>query len=285
MRENNSFVMELVDNRYYAIEEMTYSYRSDRKYYSACGKDGNRVFIKYQLEKNDNLHKLIKEKKILEALGEKTYELEKHDEQDYIITDFLTGYSTLRALYEHRVDSQVIAQYTILAFEEWIEYLNRLLPADMDIETENHIRRFRATGLKLLISSGWNQVNGPQKVIWEYAGGVLVYLVSLLFQFGIIKTDEVGFISHGDFHWGNVMCGNGKAKIVDIENVMRGDPNMDMAFFMVRLQHYFKTDILLTAAMEEGFKKFKKSIYYNERNYKAWFTLFRFFSKINPRFR
>lgn len=269
------------------IQKLKIGTREDRVYFTAVFPNNEHVFVKFQLDE-EGIRKIQNERVILQALNKKLYRVPKYPDDNYIISEYLEGYVTLKDIILDNMkngNKEIIGDYVVHTFEQFIDILAKVSKSDLLLETEDWSRKFRMHFNKLLMSSGWWGQPNWRLIIRETIVGYLGFIVALPFKYKLIKPVESITISHGDFHWGNVMCKNEDVRIIDVENIMHGDPNMDIAYFYSRLWFYFKNDKELMNYLDKGLSCFKNSPFYEEKAFNLLLRIFKFLIRCNPKFK
>ncbi|MCQ2516601.1 MAG: phosphotransferase [Saccharofermentans sp.] len=278
-----SFEQRMLEARLIDIEVLDVSERKDRRYYSAFLPEGTHIFIKHQLDSDENgLKKIEREKEIFNALGRKVYLIDSGDDKDYIASDFMSDYKSLRQLIEDGSDA--LPQMIKTAFLSFTDMIEKLNSQNLQLETAEWDRLFRMHYTKLMMSRGWWGGPNWRVTIREYFLGYSGYLLALPFKFRLLPMPEF-YISHGDLHLANIMCKDTDAIVIDVENMRYGDVNMDAAYLYVALWFYCRKDKKVMNVLDEALSYFERSKYCNKKILMFEIRVFKLFVRMNPRFR
>lgn len=194
--------------------------------------DGSPLFVKYNDEKAAGWNSFQKEKQIYCLLKDETYIPRVIYNENILAIEYMENSRTLRELLLYNDDTELFSCLIRDVIEKYRAFLGKLKEyPDVELKTFDADKALNSFLGKLLTSGPYGS-----KVykIERFRNKFLNHLLRKGYA-ARIKLSKKTCAIHGDFHINNILVADRKAYIIDLENVVRGNAAIELAYWYVQI--------------------------------------------------
>ena len=194
--------------------------------------DGRPLFVKYNDEKAAGWNSFQKEKEIYSLLKGESYIPRVIYNENILAIEYIEDSCTLRELLLHDDDTELFSHLIRDLIDKYKAFLRKINECpDRELKTLDAGKALNSFLAKLLMSGPYGS-----KVykIERFRNKCLYHLFRERYAARINLSENTRAI-HGDFHINNILVADRKAYIIDLENVVRGNAAIELAYWYVQI--------------------------------------------------
>ena len=247
-------------------------HRKYRNYYKAKFNHGDWVFIKWAFRPVAlDVEEFEAERKFYMVAGETIFPVPKNHCNCAIATKYIGNAINLVEIIKKGSLLEVDA-YTRKTFQNYVEFLNvydNISPIFGDFDCYSFFKMYLER---------WIQYSVKHKVTIEIVWQISKCLLFLR-QLILPLKSVVHCVVVGDFNAWNCLCYSGNVIFIDLSYVSRGDPNIEVASFYVRLMHHARKRQDLKTVIDRNLHIFTDSKYHSSRIFNFSVRVFKFIER------
>ncbi len=247
----------------------------------AVVEDRTPLFIKYNDPTGAGWNTFSKEKEIYHFMeGEKFIPKALHNEE-ILATVYIKGSCTLREWLLDNDDPQMFSCLIRNIVRQYQLFLRKLNDySGKELRTLHADKELNVFLGKLLTSGPYgSKIHKMEKI----RNKCFHYFLRKKYA-SRIKLSENTCVIHGDFHLNNILVAEGKTYVIDLENIIRGNAAIELAYWYVQVWVLVCNNKNLLPILEEEIKSIFDMELFDEKEFRMTVRLYQLAILLNRRF-